>query len=113
VNTLLGMAVDVRRRIPRLANVVGGLSGPAIRPVALRCVWQVCRAVSVPVIGVGGIASAEDVLEFILVGAAAVQVGTANFIRPDFAFRLVEELPQKMVELGVSTLDELRGSLST
>lgn len=111
INTLTGMAVDARTRRPRLANVVGGLSGPAIKPVALRCVWQVCRAVKVPVMGMGGIASAEDVLEFILVGAAAVQVGTANFFRPDFSFRLVEELPILMQKWGIDSLEEYRGSL--
>ena len=105
------MAVDVRRRKPRLANVVGGLSGPAIKPVALRCVHQVCGAVDVPVIGVGGITCALDVLEFILVGAHAVQVGTANFMRPDTVFRIVEELPQVMAENGIESLDEFRGSL--
>lgn len=111
INTLSGMAVDARTRRPRLANVVGGLSGPAIKPVALRCVWQVCRAVKIPVIGIGGIASAEDVLEFILVGATAVQVGTANFIRPDAAFRLVDELPALCATLGIDSWDAYRGSL--
>ncbi|WP_028587776.1 dihydroorotate dehydrogenase [Desulfocurvus vexinensis] len=111
INTLSGMAVDARTRRPRLANVVGGLSGPAIKPVALRCVWQVCQAVKIPVIGIGGIASAEDVLEFILVGATAVQVGTANFIRPDAAFRLVDELPALCATLGVESWDAYRGSL--
>lgn len=111
VNTLSGMSVDVFSRRPRLANVIGGLSGPAIKPVALRCVWQVCRAVDIPVIGMGGIASAEDALEFILVGAHAVQVGTANFLRPDFAFNLVEELPPLLARLGVSSWEEFRGGL--
>jgi dihydroorotate dehydrogenase (NAD+) catalytic subunit len=111
VNTLSGMSVDVFSRRPRLANVIGGLSGPAIKPVALRCVWQVCRAVGIPVIGMGGIASAEDALEFILVGAHAVQVGTANFLRPDFAFNLVEELPPLLERLGVSSWEEFRGTL--
>ncbi|NOX80066.1 MAG: dihydroorotate dehydrogenase [Deltaproteobacteria bacterium] len=82
INTLLGMAIDSRSRKPCLANVVGGLSGPAIKPVALRMVWQVARAVAIPVIGIGGIATAEDALEFLLAGATAVQVGTANFYRP-------------------------------
>ena len=111
INTLTGMAVDVRTRRPRLANVVGGLSGPAIKPVALRCVWQVSRAVKAPVVGIGGVASALDVLEFVLVGASAVQVGTANFIRPDFSFRLVEELPGLCAELGLTSLEDYRGSL--
>ena len=113
INTLSGMAVDVARRKPRLANVIGGLSGPAIKPVALRCVWQVCKAVDIPVIGLGGISSAEDVLEFILVGAHAVQIGTANFISPDRAFEIVKELPAVCRQLGVTSLDELRGSLKT
>ena len=113
INTLSGMAVDVARRKPRLANVIGGLSGPAIKPVALRCVWQVCKAVYIPVIGLGGICSAEDVLEFILVGAHAVQIGTANFISPDRAFEIVKELPAVCRQLGVTSLDELRGSLKT
>ncbi|BBD07084.1 dihydroorotate dehydrogenase [Desulfovibrio ferrophilus] len=111
INTLSAMSVDARTRKPRLANVIGGLSGPAIKPVALRCVWQVAQAVDVPIIGMGGITSAEDVLEFILVGATAVQVGTANFIRPDFAFRLVDELAALVDELGIESWDDYRGSL--
>lgn len=111
INTLSGMAVDVASRRPRLANVIGGLSGPAVKPVALRCVWQTARAVSIPVIGIGGIVSAEDVLEFILVGAHAVQIGTGNFLRPDCAFAVVSELPAACARLGVSSLEELRGSL--
>lgn len=111
INTLQGMAVDIRSRKPRLANGIGGLSGPAIKPVALRCVWQVARAVAIPVIGLGGIASAEDVLEFILAGAHAVQVGTANFMRPDTAFRIAGQLPELMREIGVESLDEFRGTM--
>ncbi|EHJ49620.1 dihydroorotate dehydrogenase family protein [Solidesulfovibrio carbinoliphilus subsp. oakridgensis] len=112
INTLTGMSVDIRTRKPRLANGIGGLSGPAIKPVALRCVWQVCRAVSAPVIAVGGISSAEDVLEFMLVGAHAVQIGTANFMRPDMAFRIAERLPVLMEELGIGSLDAYRGTLA-
>ena len=111
INTLLGMAVDLQKRRPSLANVVGGLSGPAIKPVALRCVWQVARAVKIPVVGVGGISCVEDALEFILVGAHAVQVGTASFMRPDCAFDMVQELPAACERLGITSLDELRGSL--
>ncbi len=111
VNTLLGMAVDLRTRKPRLANVLGGLAGPATKPVALRCVFQCLKAVKIPVVGLGGIASAEDALEFLLLGAAAVQVGTANFLRPDFSFRLVEELPRALSGLGAADLDSFRGSL--
>ena len=111
INTLSGMAVDIRSRKSRLANVVGGLSGPAIKPVALRMVHQVVKAVSVPVIGMGGITCAEDVLEFILVGAHAVQVGTYNFMRPDNAFRLVEEVRVLAESLGIGSWDEYRGTL--
>ena len=111
INTLSAMAVDVRTRKPVLANVIGGLSGPAVKPVALRCVWQVSRATRIPVIGAGGIASVEDVLEFILVGAHAVQAGTMNFSRPDFAFRLAAELPPACERLGIDDLAEFRASL--
>jgi dihydroorotate dehydrogenase (NAD+) catalytic subunit len=112
INTISGMAVDVRRREPLLANIIGGLSGPAIKPVALRCVWQVCRAVKIPVLGIGGISTAEDILEFLLVGAHAVQIGTAGFRRPDRAFALVRELSALMDELGLDELDSFRGTLS-
>ena len=111
INTLAGMAVDVRNRKPRIANVIAGLSGPAIKPVALRCVYQAVRAVDIPVVGIGGIASAEDALEFILVGAHAVQVGTANFLRPDFAFGLAEDMEKLLEEIGAESLDAFRGSL--
>lgn len=113
INTLSAMAVDIRTRKPRLANVFGGLSGPAVKPVALRCCWQVAQAVAIPVIGLGGIACADDLLEFVLVGAAAVQIGTANFTRPDTAFRIAKDLPKRMGELGLDSLNELRGKLDT
>jgi dihydroorotate dehydrogenase (NAD+) catalytic subunit len=90
INTLIGMAIDLRSRRPALANIIGGLSGPAIKPVALRMVYQVARTVSVPVIGIGGIESAEDALEFMLAGATAVQVGTANFINPRASEEIIE-----------------------
>lgn len=111
INTLQGMAVDARTRKPRLANGIGGLSGPAVKPVALRCVWQVARAVSIPVVGLGGITLAEDVLEFILAGAHAVQIGTATLMRPDAAFQIAKELPALMAELGIDSLDTYRGTL--
>ncbi len=111
INTLTGMAVDIHSRRPCLANVVGGLSGPAIKPVALRMVHQVVRAVDVPVVGLGGISSAEDVLEFLLVGAHAVQLGTANFVRPDTAFKLVDEVRQLAEEMGISAWEDFRGTL--
>ncbi len=112
INTLQGMAVDIRTKQPRLANGIGGLSGPAVKPVALRCVWQTAQAVSIPVIGIGGITTAEDVLEFILAGAHAVEIGTASFTRPDAAFRVAAELPALMRELEIETLDEYRGTLA-
>lgn len=92
INTLLGMAIDSKTRRPRLANIVGGLSGPAIKPVALRMVWQVARAVKIPVIGIGGIANTTDALEFLLAGATAVQVGTANFVNPRASEEIVNGL---------------------
>lgn len=111
INTLLGMAVDLDTRRPLLANVVGGFSGPAIKPVALRCVYQAVNAVSIPVVGVGGIVDARDALEFIMVGAHAVQIGTANFTRPDASFRIVDHMEEMLVEMGVKAIDELRGKL--
>ncbi|MBI9110058.1 dihydroorotate dehydrogenase [Maridesulfovibrio ferrireducens] len=111
INTLSGMAVDIERRVPRLTNVIGGLSGPAVKPVALRCVFQAVNAVKIPVIGLGGIASAEDAAEFLLVGATAVQIGTANFLSPDMAFRIAEELPKVLERVNAKSLDEFRGSL--
>ncbi len=111
INTLSGMAVDLASRKPLLAMVTGGLSGPAVKPVALRCVWQVSRAVRIPVIGIGGIQRAEDVLEFILAGAHAVQIGTANFSRPDTAFRIVHDLPAVTEKYNVTDWASFRGSL--
>ena len=111
INTLLGMAIDINSRRPKLANVVGGLSGPAIKPVALRMVYQVAQAVKIPVVGIGGIASLEDVIEFIIAGATAVQIGTANFVNPAISAELVQGLARFMEENGHTSLAELRGSL--
>jgi len=111
-NTLLGMAVDVEKRRPVLANVTGGLSGPAIRPVALRLTWQVAGAVGIPVIGCGGIASAEDVVAFLLCGASAVEVGTMNFVDPPLAGRLPAELGEWLSARG-ETVESLIGRLET
>jgi dihydroorotate dehydrogenase (NAD+) catalytic subunit len=110
VNTFVGMAIDVETRTPRVSNVTAGLSGPAIKPVALRMVYQTARAVRVPVIGIGGIASAEDALEFIIAGAAAVQIGTANFYAPDTALRVIEDL-RAWCRLKRMNLSELTGSI--
>mgnify|MGYP006284338831 CR=1 FL=1 len=113
INTLSAMAVDIYSRKPRVANIIAGLSGPAIKPVALRMVYQVCQSVDIPVIGIGGIVSADDVLEFILVGAHAVQIGSANFVSPDRSFRLVQELADKCAELEINDWADFRGKLNT
>ncbi len=113
INTVTGMAVDIRSKKPLLANIIGGLSGPAIKPIALRCVWQVAQAVQIPVIGIGGIRSAKDVLEFILVGASAVQIGTASFTDPSIIFKIAQDLPLLCEELGIKNLDQYRNSLIT
>lgn len=111
INTLIGMAIDLKKRRPVLANVTGGFSGPAIKPVALRMVWQVAKAVKVPIIGIGGIMNATDALEFILAGATAVQVGTASFINPGAAQTIVEEMEGWMVANGVADINSLIGAL--
>lgn len=112
INTIVGMAVDHRTRRPRLANVTGGLSGPAIKPVALRMVWEACRRVRIPVIGIGGIQSAADALEFLLVGATAVQVGTANFRNPRACVEIVEGIAAFLAEERIGSVGEYRGSLA-
>ena len=109
INTLVGMAIDIKTRRPVLANTTGGLSGPAIKPVALRMVWQVAQAVKVPLIGIGGIMSATDVVEFLLAGATAVQVGTASFVTPGIAQTIAEDLEQWMQANGVHDVRELIG----
>ena len=109
INTLLGMAVDVERQRPVLSTVTGGLSGPAVKPVAVRMVWQVAKAVKIPVIGLGGIMTGADALEFILAGATAVQVGTANFVHPDTGTRIVDYLQDYCHRHGVADISELRG----
>lgn len=113
INTLTGMAIDLERRRPVLANVTGGLSGPAIKPVALRMVWQVAKAVKVPVIGIGGIMSATDALEFMLAGATAVQVGTASFVNPSAAQEIAEGMEQWLAERNISQVTSLIGALQT
>ncbi|MBQ9068003.1 MAG: dihydroorotate dehydrogenase [Eggerthellaceae bacterium] len=111
INTLLGMAIDARTRKPQLARVVGGLSGPAVKPVALRMVWQVHQAVSVPVLGMGGISTGIDAAEFMLAGATAVAVGTASFSNPRAAAEVVEGLRAYCKEQGVSDVNDLIGAL--
>jgi dihydroorotate dehydrogenase (NAD+) catalytic subunit len=109
VNTLLGLAVDWRKRRPVLGNGTGGLSGPAIKPVALRIVWQVARAKVLPIMAVGGIATIDDVMEFLVAGAAAVQVGTANFYDPTASIRLTAALPAALREIGCTSVREAVG----
>jgi dihydroorotate dehydrogenase (NAD+) catalytic subunit len=111
INTITGMAVDLQSRTPILANITGGLSGPAIKPVALRMVWQVAGAVDIPVIGIGGIMTAEDALEFIVVGAAAVQVGTANFVNPAATVDIIDGITTYLTENGIADIAALKGSL--
>ena len=113
INTFQGMAVDWKKRRPVLGNVLGGLSGPAIKPLALRIVWQVSRAVNIPIIGIGGIQSIDDVMEFFLVGATAVQIGTANFYNPSLANHLSRELPAALQTLGAESVAEIVGTLKT
>jgi dihydroorotate dehydrogenase (NAD+) catalytic subunit len=111
INTLVGMAVDHRTRRPKLSNVTGGLSGPAIKPVALRMVWEVCRRVNIPVIGIGGIQTAADALEYLLVGASAVQVGTANFRNPRACVEILEGIEAFLREERLPGIASFRGKL--
>jgi dihydroorotate dehydrogenase (NAD+) catalytic subunit len=111
INTITGMAVDVATRRPRLANVTGGLSGPAIKPIALRMVWEAAQAVDVPVVGIGGIMDATDALEFLTVGARAVQIGTANFVNPRVTEEIVEGLASYLAENNLTDITQIIGSL--
>jgi len=113
INTVLGMAIDWRTRRPVLGNVLGGLSGPAIKPIALRCVYQVAQAVDTPVVGIGGIATIDDVMEFLVAGASAVQIGTANYYDPTVTMKLLDALPAALAEAGVSSASEIVGTLET
>jgi dihydroorotate dehydrogenase (NAD+) catalytic subunit len=112
INTLLGMAVDVQNMRPSLSTVTGGLSGPAIKPVALRMVWQVANAVSIPVIGMGGIMNASDALEFILAGASAVQIGTASFIDPQASVKILEGIESYLLKKGIPDIREIVGYIN-
>jgi len=112
INTITGMAIDIETRRPKLANITGGLSGPAIRPVALRMVWQVAQVVKVPVIGVGGIMTAKDALEFLIAGAVAVQVGTANFINPHATIDIIEGIEEFLEERSIAEVGDIIGTLN-
>lgn len=111
INTITGMAIDVRTRRPKLANITGGLSGPAIKPVALRMVWQTARKVKIPLIGVGGIMSAEDALEFLIAGASAIQIGTANFVNPKAANDIAAGIENFLAAQNISRVTDIIGTL--
>jgi dihydroorotate dehydrogenase (NAD+) catalytic subunit len=111
INTCLGMAIDWRRRRPLLGNVLGGLSGPAIKPIALRCVYQAAKAVKTPLMGIGGIATIDDVLEFLVAGATAVQLGTVNFYNPTAATTVLDALPEALASVGASSVADVVGTL--
>jgi len=111
VNTFLGMAVNWRTQRPVLGNIVGGLSGPAIKPLALRMVWQVATKVRIPVIGIGGIATVDDVMDFLVAGASAVQLGTVNFYDPTASMTVLDRLPQALAELGAKAVRDVIGTL--
>ncbi len=111
INTLKGMRIDLKTRTPVLASVTGGVSGPCVFPIALQMVWQVCRAVSIPVIGMGGVSDAEDVLEMMMAGACAVEIGAANLRDPMVCDRIIRDLPGVMDRYGIRSLSELRGGL--
>jgi dihydroorotate dehydrogenase (NAD+) catalytic subunit len=111
INTVLGMAVDWRRRRPLLGNVMGGLSGPAIKPIALRCVFQAAQAVKTPIVGIGGIATIDDVMEFLVAGASAVQIGTANYYDPTATMKILDQLPGAVQELGATRVADIVGTL--
>jgi dihydroorotate dehydrogenase (NAD+) catalytic subunit len=111
INTITGMVVDVKKRKPVLANNTGGLSGPAVRPIAVRMVWEVCKAVKIPIIGMGGIMNANDALEFLIAGAKAIAIGTANFVNPTATVEIIVGLEKFLIEEGLSDINEIIGSL--
>ena len=113
INTCQGMAIDWRRRKPMLGNIIGGLSGPAIKPIALRAVYQAARAVETPIIGIGGIANCDDVMEFLVAGASAVQLGTVNFYNPTASLQVLDALPTALAEIGATSVREIVGTLQT
>jgi dihydroorotate dehydrogenase (NAD+) catalytic subunit len=113
INTITGMAIDIETRQPRIANITGGLSGPAIKPVALRMVWQVAQAVKIPVIGIGGIMTAEDALEFFIAGSTAVQIGTANFVNPRATLDIIDGIENFLVRRKIARVMDIIGTLET
>ncbi len=113
INTMLGMAINAEKRKPILSTITGGMSGPAVKPVALRMVWQTAKAVKIPVIGLGGICSATDAIEFLLAGAAAIQIGTANFIDPSISEKVVDGIQEYLERHGFNSVQEIIGALET
>ena len=113
INTISAMAVDVHTRRPRIANIIGGLSGPAIKPVALRMVWQVAQKSKLPIIGIGGIMTAEDALEFLITGATAIQVGTANFVNPSTTIDIIDGIEAFLTDHGIANVMDIVGTLET
>ena len=113
INTLAGMSVDLKTRTPHLKNITGGLSGPAIKPVALRMVWQVVQRVSIPVIGIGGIMNAEDALEFLILGAKAVQIGTANFINPQATLNIIDGIQNYLIDNKIEDINDIIGTFKS
>lgn len=111
INTLTGLAIDAKTRKPILANLIGGLSGPAVKPVALRMIWQTYKAIKIPIIGLGGIQSASDIVEFMLAGAAAIQIGSANFINPMLCSEIIDELALWLKEEKITKVSDLTGAL--
>lgn len=111
INTITGMAIDIETRRPKIANITGGLSGPAIKPVALRMVWQVAQTVNVPVVGIGGIMTAKDALEFLIAGAVAVQIGTANFINPTATTDIIDGIETFLIERNISDISDIIATL--
>ncbi len=111
INTCLGMAVNWRKRRPVLGNILGGLSGPAIKPIALRIVYQVARTVKIPIVGIGGIATIDDVMEFLVTGATAVQIGTANFYNPTVSMQILDALPGALAELQANCVSDVVGAI--
>lgn len=111
INTITGMAIDIETRRPKIANITGGLSGPAIKPVALRMVWQVAQAVKIPVIGIGGIVTAEDALEFLIAGATAIQIGTANFINPRTTTDIIDGIENFLAQRNIASVTDMIGTL--
>ena len=111
INTITGMAIDIETRRPKIANITGGLSGPAIKPVALRMVWQVAQTVNVPVVGIGGIMTAKDALEFLIAGAAAVQIGTANFINPHATTDIIDGIETFLMERNITNIADIIGTI--